>query len=188
MTRLMPITIGDARIFVGRHHRHNRAPLGGLFAVSVQDDEGSTVGVAIVGRPVARGLCDGVTCEVTRVCTDGMANACSILYGAAARAARALGYRRLITYTLATEPGTSLRASGWTKDADVPARPTWSCPSRPCFQVDMFGNQTRPPGAKMRWVKVFGSTPSQAGITAPDGATGGPNAPADATGAQEAET
>jgi hypothetical protein len=87
-------------------------------------------GVAIVGRPVARHLDNGWTVEVNRTCTDGTANANSMLYGAAARAARALGYRRLITYTLKSESGASLRGAGWHVVGERDGR-SWSCPSRP---------------------------------------------------------
>ncbi len=147
---LKPTSIKAARMFVGREHRHNKPPLGGLFAVGVECD-GALVGVAIVGRPIARRLDDGQTAEVTRLATTGEYNACSILYGAARRAAKALGYKRIITYTLATEPGTSLRASGWSWDADVKPAETWSVPSRPRNQTDLFGNEARPTGAKIRW-------------------------------------
>jgi len=75
--------------------------------------DGALAGVAIVGRPVSRYLDDGLTLEVTRLCTDGTKNACSFLYGAAWRAAKALGYKKIITYTLATETGASLKATGW---------------------------------------------------------------------------
>jgi L-amino acid N-acyltransferase YncA len=109
---LCPITLKDACAFVARTHRHHKPPQGGLFAVAVALS-GEIVGVAIVGRPVARMLSDGWTAEVIRLSTDGSKNACSILYAAAWRACRALGYRRLITYILNTEPGTSLRAAGW---------------------------------------------------------------------------
>ena len=109
---LCPITITEAKAFVAEHHRHHKAPQGGLFAVACQAD-GAIVGVAVVGRPSARLSADGYTAEVTRLCTTGQPNACSVLYSAAWRAARALGYRRLITYTLPEEGGASLRASGW---------------------------------------------------------------------------
>jgi hypothetical protein len=84
-----------------------------------------------VGRPVARHFDDGDTLEVCRVATDGAKNASSMLYGACQRVTFGLGYRRLITYTLATESGSSLRASGWSVIAQRPARPGWSAPSRP---------------------------------------------------------
>lgn len=126
---LCPVTIADARAFVARVHRHHRPPAGGLFAVAVARGE-SIAGVAIVGRPVARHRNDGWTCEVTRCCTDGTPNACSMLYGAAWRAARALGWRRLITYTLSSEPGTSLRAAGWRVIGETEGR-SWNRPSRP---------------------------------------------------------
>lgn len=109
---LTPITIKDANAYVAVHHRHHKPSPGGLFAVAVSSD-GSIVGVAIIGRPVARMRQDGWTCEVVRLCTDGTRNACSKLYAAAWRAARALGYQRIGTYTLPSEGGASLRAAGW---------------------------------------------------------------------------
>lgn len=149
--RIVPASIRDAKRFVGRHHRHNRPPQGGLFAVGVQCDE-ELVGVGIAGRPVARKLDDGLTAEIVRVATDGRRNACSMIYGALRRAADALGYRRLVTYTLSSEPGSSLGAAGFTRDADVPAAATWSRPSRPRVQTDLFDQSTRPAEAKVRWV------------------------------------
>lgn len=96
--------------------------------------------MVIVGRPIARHLDDGWTLEVLRCCTDGTANACSFLYGAAWRAARTLGYRKLVTYTLTSEPGTSLRAAGWRIVGQVNAR-SWDTPSRP--RVDKHELQER---------------------------------------------
>ena len=107
-----PINLDEANAFVSVHHRHHKPVPGAKFCLAVSDGE-SVRGVAIVGRPVARNLDDGWTLEANRVCTDGARNACSMLYGAAWRAAKALGYRRLITYTLPDEGGASLRASGW---------------------------------------------------------------------------
>lgn len=124
-----PMTLGDAREYVRMWHRTHEPPPGGLFAVGCAFFGGVPRGVAIVGRPVARILDDGWTAEVTRVATDGTKNACSFLYGCAWRAARALGYVRLVTYTLASEPGTSLRASGWTVVHETKAE-RWSRPSR----------------------------------------------------------
>jgi hypothetical protein len=127
---LIPMSIKDARAFVDDHHRHHKAPVSGLFAIGVGIGH-KTVGVAIVGRPVARGNADGWTAEVTRVCVlNGHPNACSMLYGACWRAARAMGYRKLITYTLKREPGTSLVAAGWTVIGEVKGR-SWDTPSRP---------------------------------------------------------
>lgn len=140
--QLVPITISDAHEFVRQHHRHHRPSVSGLFAVAAARGD-AIVGVAVIGRPVARGLQDGFTAEVTRLATDGTRNACSMLYGASWRAARALGYRRLVTYILATEPGTSLRAAGWKIVGAVKGR-TWDCPSRP--RVDRHPTQN-----KIRW-------------------------------------
>lgn len=127
---VVPITFADAREFVRRHHRHHPPSVGHKFSVGAADAEGLLRGVAIVGRPIARGNDDGWTLEVTRCCTDGAPNACSLLYAACWRASRALGYRRLVTYTLVTEPGTSLRAAGWRVIGSVRGR-SWHCASRP---------------------------------------------------------
>jgi hypothetical protein len=110
---VVPCHLDEAKAFVKRHHRHHKPPLGGRFALAVADEAEVIRGVAIVGRPVARMSDNGWTLEVTRVATDGCENACSALYGACWRATKALGYRRLITYVLDTEPGVSLRAAGW---------------------------------------------------------------------------
>lgn len=123
------MTIAKAKAYVAKHHRHHRPPQGGLFAVGVESD-GTVCGVAIVGRPVARMLDDGRTAEVTRLCTDGTRNACSFLYAACWRAARALGYRRIVTYILASESGGSLKASGWVEKHRTDGG-SWTSPSRP---------------------------------------------------------
>ena len=140
--QLVPITIGDANEFVRRHHRHHGPTVSGLFAVAAgRGDE--VVGVAIIGRPSARMLQDGWTAEVTRLATDGSRNACSILYAAAWRACRALGYRRLVTYTLPEEGGGSLIAAGWTLVGSAGGG-SWSRGSRP--RVDRHPTQE-----KFRW-------------------------------------
>lgn len=124
-----PITFEDAADFVRVHHRHHTPPQGHKFSIAAMSEE-SLVGVVIVGRPVARRRDDGLTLEVTRLCTIGEKNACSFLYGAAARAAFALGYQRIGTYILKSEPGTSLKAAGWKLIGETPGR-SWSVPSRP---------------------------------------------------------
>lgn len=127
---LVPVDFATARTFVEGWHRHNRPPVGHKFSVGAALD-GVLVGVATVGRPTAAAYDDGRTLEVTRTTTDGTRNANSFLYGACWRAARALGYRRLITYTQADESGSSLRAAGWRVIAERPPRPGWNTPSRP---------------------------------------------------------
>ena len=111
MIELCPMTLKEANAYVEQHHRHHGPVVGHKFSIGLSDGE-KIVGVAIVGRPVARHLDDGWTLEVNRLCTDGTRNACSMLYSAAWRAARAMGYKRLVTYILDTENGASLRASG----------------------------------------------------------------------------
>lgn len=139
---IVPMNISDAKEFVARHHRHHLPPVGALFAIGAAA-EGVIVGAAIVGRPVARGSDDGWTAEVTRLATTGERNACSMLYRACWRSARAMGYKRLVTYTLGTEPGGSLRGAGFRCLGVVPGR-TWSCKSRP--RVDRHPTQD-----KLRW-------------------------------------
>lgn len=111
-------------------------------------------GVLVASRPVARVLDDGWTCEVSRVATDGAKNARSMLYGAAARVAKAMGFARIITYTLHTEPGTSLRAAGWTNDHRTRGSEGWR--NRPGFNRSSF-----PTTDKNRWVRVFMDTPPE---------------------------
>ncbi len=115
---LRPVTQLEARRFIADVHRHSRAPRRVICAVGVEAD-GKLVGVGTLERPKATSLCDGYTVEASRVCTVGTRNACSMLYGALCRAAGALGYRRLVTYTLSTESGASLRAVGFERVAEV---------------------------------------------------------------------
>ena len=109
---IVPITLKEANAFVEQNHRHHKPTKGHKFSIGLSDGE-KIVGVAIVGRPVSRYLDDGWTLEVNRLCTDGSKNACSMLYAAAWRAAKAMGYKKVITYILKSEPGTSLKAAGW---------------------------------------------------------------------------
>lgn len=126
---IAPIDFDAAAEFVRVHHRHHTPPVGHKFSLAAMAGN-ELVGVVIVGRPVARRRDDGRTLEVTRLCTTGHRNACSFLYGAAARAAFALGYGRIGTYILKREPGTSLVAAGWKLIGETPGK-SWSVPSRP---------------------------------------------------------
>ncbi len=126
---LAPIDFDTAAEFVRLHHRHHTPPVGHKFSLAAMSGE-ELVGVVIVGRPVARRRDDGRTLEVTRLCTTGHRNACSFLYGAAAKATFALGYSRIGTYILKREPGTSLVAAGWKLICETPGK-SWSVPSRP---------------------------------------------------------
>jgi len=156
--RIVPVTLEEANAYVERLHRHKPERLPGhSFAVGVAattrlvDGENRVLcGVAIVGNPSAPALQDGILAEIRRVCTDGTPNACCMLYGAARRAARAMGRRPIITYTLATESGASLRAAGFRVDkqsAGGPARLWQSRPGRKCLptESDMIGG-------KVRWI------------------------------------
>ena len=126
---LRPITFRDACAFAKEHHRHHKPPQGHKGSVSVEDD-GRLCGVAMVGRPVSRHLDDNHTAEVIRLCTDGTRNACSKLYAAAATLAKGFGYERVIIYIREDEPGTSLKAPGWTCLGEAGGG-QWGRPSRP---------------------------------------------------------
>lgn len=139
---LVAITLDEANTFVSNLHRHHKPVAGHRFSIAVQDGD-KIRGVVIVGRPVARMADDGMTLEVTRCCTDGAKNACSMLYGAARRACFALGYKRLITYTLPEEGGTSLRAAGWRLLGESGGG-KWARKGRP--RVD-----THPLQTKLKW-------------------------------------
>lgn len=136
---VVPMTLREARAYVAEHHRHHKPPQGGLYAIGASNGS-DVVGVVIVGRPVARLADNGWTVEVTRLASDGTPNVPSMLYRAAWRAARAMGYRKLITYTLKSEPGTSLRAAGFALVGEVTKR-SWNTPSRP--RVDKDERQPR---------------------------------------------
>ena len=146
MIRLVPTTLREANAFVKAHHRHHKPVTGHKFSIGCEV-EGRLVGVVIAGRPVSRYLGDGLTLEVNRLCTTGEKNACSMLYAAAARAAKAMGYQKIITYTLDTEPGTSLRAAGWTCMGRAGGK-RWT--GKRCPAVDLC-----PPQMKLRYEKLL---------------------------------
>lgn len=141
---LKPITLRAANDYILAYHRHHGATRGCKFAISAVVDD-NIVGVAVTGRPVSRRLDDGWQAEVTRNCTDGTKNACSFLYGASWRAAKAMGYRKIITYILESEDGTSLRAAGWVDEGPAGGG-SWDRPTR--------GREDKAPlEQKHRWSK-----------------------------------
>jgi hypothetical protein len=144
--RLVPVTLAEANDYVRRLHRHHEPTHGHRWSMGVSDN-GHLCGVAICERAKAR-LESPMMCEVTRVCTDGTKNACSMLYAACARAAEAMGYDTIKTFILKSEPGTSLKASGWLEDGEVEAQ-NWSRPSR---QRAITGHSKE---AKVRYVKFL---------------------------------
>lgn len=144
---IVPITLKEANAFVLQHHRHHKPAVGHICSLAVAVGD-RIVGVAIVGRPIARRLDNGLRAEVLRCCTDGTKNACSMLYAAAWRAARALGYKEIGTYILESEPGTSLKAAGW-KCLGACGGGSWNCKSRP--RVDLHPTQM-----KIRFTKSEG--------------------------------
>lgn len=143
----VPMTLRDANEFVSKHHRHNKKVVGHRFSIGCIKD-GELVGVAIVGRPVARKLDDGTTAEVTRVCVFDNApmGACSFLYSRCWQAWRAMGGTRIVTYTLASEAGSSVRGAGWKVVAECrPQKNPWKGPDRDRDFQEVYGQM------KLRW-------------------------------------
>lgn len=147
MMEIRPITLKSANNFVNLYHRHHKPVAGCKFAVALYDDE-ILVGVAICGRPISRILDDGLTLEINRCCTDGTKNACSMLYGACCRVAKAMGYKKVITYTLQSETGVSLKAAGFIDDG-IAGAPKWT--------GKRSGRDNGVPAErKTRWIKQMG--------------------------------
>ena len=144
---ISPITLKQANTFVADNHRHHKPTQGHKWSIGLVDGD-ELVGVAIVGRPVARHSDDGNTAEVTRLATNGIKNGCSMLYGACARVAKAMGYTKIQTYILDYELGTSLKASGWVLEAYT-AGGQW-------VRTDGIINRTdQPTNPKQRWSKCL---------------------------------
>ncbi|GIG63627.1 hypothetical protein Lfu02_79990 [Longispora fulva] len=142
---VVPLDLAAANRMVATLHRHHPKVASHRYSIGVIDDQGVIRGAAILSRPAARMTDWHTVVEVSRLVTDGTPNACSMLYGAAARAAKALGFRRVQTFILDTEPGTTLRAAGWVLDGVSPGG-SWASPSRPARDL-------HPTGPKQRWVK-----------------------------------
>lgn len=145
MLEITPVSLKQANEFVTQYHRHHKASRGHKFSIGVCKNE-KIVGVCICGRPVSRHLDDGKTLEVNRLCTDGTPNACSILYAAAWRAAQAMGYKKIVTYILESELGTSLKAAGYKCEGKAGGL-EWNGRSKPRSE-DQY-----PREMKTRWAK-----------------------------------
>lgn len=152
-THICPITLRQAQAFVLEHHRHNDPPQGHKFSIGLSGG-GQLIGIVTAGLPIAKANNDGYTLEITRCCVlDGQRNANSKLYAAAIRAARAMGYRRVITYTLPDESGSSLKAVGFHIDGMTRSnKKGWDVPSRPRKKPTRY-----PYCSKIRWIKEIPS-------------------------------
>lgn len=155
--RLRPVDLTEARRFVAEHHRHNRPPRGWRFGVGLANGSDELRGVAVAGRPINRNLEDGTTVEITRVCTLGDKNANSMLYAAVCRAAKALGYRRAITYTLESESGASLKAAGFHEAGRVKAGRSWASDGRARHDTTIWGDPILPEEDRIRWERIWAS-------------------------------
>lgn len=159
----LPLELSEANALVAKWHRHHKPSQGHRFSLGVIDGDGALHGAAIIGRPVARlaGSPRDVL-EVVRLVTDGTENCCSILYAAAARAGRAMGYRRIQTYVLNSESGTSLRAAGWVDEGEAGGG-QWKHTDGKPRRTD------QPTEAKRRWAKELAERPDLAEL--PDRST-----------------
>lgn len=157
--KAVPVELKDANAFVDRLHRHHAPVSRDKFRVGCEEN-GELVGIVQVGRPLARALCDGKTLEVLRLCSNGERNVCSFLYSRAARIAKEMGYKKIITYILESEDGASLKASGWHIEADGVGGGSWDTPSRPRteeVQLSLFTERERKYSTekKQRWAKML---------------------------------
>ena len=158
--KAVPIELKAANDFVESLHRHHAPVHRDKIRLGCVADDGHLCGVVQMARPVSRMLDDGMTIEVVRLCTDGEKNACSFLYSRAARIAKEIGYRKIITYILESENGSSLKASGWIKAADNCGGVSWDRPKRRREVIDgqmsIFGNERKyPKEKKQRWEKTL---------------------------------
>lgn len=144
MLKAVPLELKQANAYIEQYHRHHKPVVRDKYRIGCEDG-GELVGVVQVGRPVSRGLDDGKTLEVTRLCTNGEKNVCSFLYSAAARVAKELGYSKIITYILETESGASLKASGWHYEGKTRGG-SWDTPTR-------RRTDNAPTCQKQRWAK-----------------------------------
>lgn len=157
----VPMELKDAQNYINTYHRHHQAAHRDKFRIAAMED-GKIVGVVQVGRPVSRVLDDSNTLEVLRLCSDGTKNVCSFLYSKAAKVAKEMGYKKIITYILESEPGTSLKATGWRCEATHVGGSDWNVPSRPreviASQLSLFPEKPKYPvdEKKQRWVKILG--------------------------------
>lgn len=157
----IPIELKAAQAYINKYHRHHQAAHRDKFRIAASDDSGNIIGVIQVGRPVSRILDNGDTLEVLRLCTNGDKNVCSFLYSRAARIAKEMGYKKIITYILESENGVSLKASGWQLEAENVGGSDWNVPSRPreviATQMNLFDEKPKYPVnvKKQRWVKYL---------------------------------
>jgi len=158
---IRPITLRFANFFILKFHRHHKPVTGAKYAIGIFCKYCNEVcGVAICGRPVARKLDDGLTIEVNRLCVkDGIPNGCSKLYGACSRIAKEMGYKKIVTYILMSESGSSLKASGWNLEATNVGAKAWNSSGnrvRKSEITDLFGTYRKyPVELKQKWSKVL---------------------------------
>tara|TARA_Y100000590_G_C15725159_1_gene1014949 strand:- start:2695 stop:3171 length:477 start_codon:yes stop_codon:yes gene_type:complete len=153
MFEAYPLSLKQAKRFVSENHSHNKAPHVHIFSIGVKY-KGKPVGVGCVALPSARALMDGYSCEITRLCVsdDAPKNACSFLYGRLCRAAFAMGYLRIYTYSLESERSSSIKASGFKIDSYSRNKPNFR-KRRQTYQTRIIGTSDYPLESKIRWIR-----------------------------------
>jgi hypothetical protein len=152
------VELSDANAFVDKHHRHHEPEVGHRFSLGVGDDV--LRGVAICGRPKAKRIAQRDVLEVVRVATDGTRNACSWLYARAAGIARDMGFCAVVTYTLASESGASLRACGWWPESLPENQGDWKSDLRDGqvrLDLELPSKRGQDLGPKTRWLWLTGN-------------------------------
>ena len=144
--RVVPLTLKQANELVAQLHRHHKPVMGHRFSLGAMTETGALCAAVIVARPVARGVDWRTVAEVNRLVSDGTTNACSFLYGAAARVCREMGFAKIQTYLLDTEPAITMKASGW-KLAAITAGGQWTGTNGKPRRQD------QPTNPKQRWEK-----------------------------------
>ncbi len=148
MLKARPLTLKQANELINLLHRHHKKVQGHRFSIGALDENEDLVGAIVVGRPVARAMPQYEVAEVTRLVTNGYKNACSFLYAAAARAAKAMGFLKIQTYILESESGISLKAAGWSLEKKTKGG-DWNTPARRGRRTD------QPQVKKQRWSKAL---------------------------------
>jgi hypothetical protein len=142
---IVPLTLKEANDLIKSHHRHHKSVIGHRFSLGCRGDQG-VVGAVVVGRPVAREVDQYRVAEVTRLVSDGTPHVCSKLYAAAARVCKEMGFKKIQTYILETEPGISLKAAGWKFETETSGG-NWNHSWRKGRRTD------QPMCKKQRWAK-----------------------------------
>ena len=155
---IKPVSIKNANEFIKTYHRHHRPTSrnSGRWALAAYDNENELIGVAIASNPVSATYMDGITLEVTRLCVkeNAQKGTASFLLSKCCRIRKEMGGSRIITYTLESESGSSLKGAGWNLVGHVKPHNRW-------IEKSKYDGKARDKLeiyqlSKYRWEKVIG--------------------------------